>query len=195
MKSVSSTLHEAFPVSCLQIRKWRGWKHPGLKTPTFLSWPRKFIQLLINASRPSNAKHLDNGLSQGTWCPSPRLGHLSDSDLWRTESRSGAFLRRRCIPFGVSHSLVFVFLFAHVSLLILPSFILSQLFCLWFFSPFKTFFLLQDLELWEGNIRSDSLRRTSIYIFDKYLPQIISVEYHYLSVSLVSNSLRLDLLV
>lgn len=41
--------------------------------------------------------------------------------------------------------------------------------------------------------RSDSFRGTSIYIFDKYLPQIISVQYHYLSASLVGNSLSLDL--
>lgn len=64
-KSVSPILHEAFPVSCLQVRKWRDWTHSGLKTPTFLSRPRTFIQLLTNASEPSNVKHLATRLSPG----------------------------------------------------------------------------------------------------------------------------------
>lgn len=181
MKSVSPTLHETFPVSCLQVRKWWGWKRSGLKTPAFLSWPRKFIQLLINASRPSNAKHLGNRLSQGTRYQSALLCHLSDPDLQITESQSWTVLLRCCIPFRVPHSLCLCSFLPMFHFLLYPASYCHSYVACGFSPPLRHF---SEFRIVGRKYRSDSFRRTSIYIFDKYLPQIISVQYHYLSASL-----------
>lgn len=61
------------------------------------------------------------------------------------------------------------------------------------FSLLKASF--HDLDSWEGNTESDSLWGTSIYIFNKYLPQTISANHRDLSVSWARNKFQLDLLV
>lgn len=153
----------------------------------------KFSQLLINASRSSNAKHLDNRLSQGIWYLPPLLCYLSDPDfleqralkldfsthmLHTIQSISFPDVCARFCPWFISYSAQL-----HIIIVILPGVFLL----LWD--------IFQNLELWKGNIRTVSFRGASIYIFDKYLPKIMSVKYHYISASLVGHNLSLDLLV